>query len=176
MKICLYGAGSKFIDEKYIIAGYKLGEKIVTHGHSLVFGGGNDGMMGAVARGVYDNNGYILAIAPEWMSDFEELYENCDKRIHTKTMNERKDLFLKMSDAIIIAPGGIGTLDEFFEALTLNKLGKISMPIIIFNIDGYYDSMINMLNFMIEEKTMSADDNKLYSVVSNIDDIFNILG
>ncbi|WP_455645579.1 LOG family protein [Methanosphaera sp.] len=175
MKICLYGAGSKFIDEKYINAGYELGEKIVANGHSLVFGGGNDGMMGAVARGVFDNHGHILAISPEWMDDFEELYENCDNRIHTKTMTERKDLFIKESDAIIIAPGGIGTLDEFFEAITLKKLGRMSLPIIIFNIDGYYDTMINMLNFMIDEKTISASDRNLYDIAVNVDDIFNIL-
>ena len=90
MKICLLGAGSKTIDKTFLDSGYQLGKMIGTNDHTLVFGGGNDGMMGSVARGCYENNGQIIGIIPEWMDEFEELFENCDKVIFTKTMDERK--------------------------------------------------------------------------------------
>ena len=119
MKICLYGAGSNNIKSKYLKESYKLGEEIAKRGHSLVFGGGSTGVMGAVSKGVLDNNGKVLGIAPEWMGEFEAICEDCDEFIYTKSMDERKNLFLEHSDAFIIGPGGIGTLDEFFEIIVL---------------------------------------------------------
>ena len=103
-------------------------------GHMLVFGGGDTGMMGACARGVHDNNGKSLGIAPEWINNFEPLCENCSEFIYVNTMDERKKKFEENSDAFIISPGGIGTLDEFFEIITLKKLKQINQEIIIFNI------------------------------------------
>ena len=151
MKICLYGAGSTQIKSKYIDEAYKLGEEIAKRGHSLVFGGGSTGIMGAVSKGVIDNNGKVLGIAPEWMSEFEGMSNECNEFIHTKSMDERKRLFLKNSDAFIIAPGGIGTLDEFFEIIVLKKLRRHDKPIIIYNMFKYYDPMLEMIDFMIEE-------------------------
>ena len=119
MKICLYGAGSTQIKSKYTDEAYRLGEEIAKRGHTLVFGGGSTGIMGAVSKGVLDNDGKVIGIAPEWMEEFEGMCSDCDEFIYTKSMDERKNLFVKHSDAFIIAPGGIGTLDEFFEIIVL---------------------------------------------------------
>ena len=89
MRICLYGAGSAKLNKKYLDVGYQLGERLAQENHTLVFGAGNNGMMGAVARGMHDNNGKIIGIAPDWMDKFEELYDYCDKLISTSTMEEK---------------------------------------------------------------------------------------
>ena len=126
MKIAVYGAASSLIDSSYKQAGKELGEKIVERGHGLVFGGGANGMMGAVAEGVYEKGGYILGVVPEFFheANAEISFKKCTDYIYTDTMRERKRQMEENCDAFIISPGGIGTLDEFFEILTLKQLEK----------------------------------------------------
>ena len=94
MKICLYGAGSSRINEEYKKTGYLLGCEIANRGHSLIFGGGSTGMMGAVSKGVNDNNGRTVGIAPQWMDNFEGISDECDRFIKTEAMEDRKRLFI----------------------------------------------------------------------------------
>lgn len=143
-------------------------------GHMLVFGGGDTGMMGACARGVHDNNGKSLGIAPEWINNFEPLCENCSEFIYVNTMDERKKKFEENSDAFIISPGGIGTLDEFFEIITLKKLKQINQEIIIFNIAGFYDKMLEMIDEM-SEKGFLYKHEELFKIANSIDEIFEYL-
>ena len=175
MNICLYGSGSRKIDEKYTDEAYRLGCKIAEKGHALVFGGGDTGMMGACARGVHDNNGKTIGIAPEWIGKFEPLCEKCSEFIYVDSMDERKRKFSQYSDAFIISPGGIGTLDEFFEIITLKKLKQIDKEIIIFNIDHFYDKMIEMIDEM-SEKGFLYKQEELFKIADDIDEIFRILG
>ena len=175
MKICLYGAGSNKLSEKYLEKGYELGKTIANKNHELVFGGGNEGMMGAVAKGVIENNGKIIGIAPEWMKDFEDIFHECDEFIHTSTMDERKRLFLEYSDAFIISPGGIGTLDEFFDILTLKKLNRHDKAIVLFNINQYYDTLIDMIDFMIKENTIPKSNRQLYTVTTTIEETLDYI-
>lgn len=169
MEICIYGSASDDIDEIYKIKGYELGEEIGKNNHSLIFGGGSEGMMGAVARGVFDNNGNIYGIAPVWMKNFEGIYKECNKFIYTQSMDERKKLFLEKSDMFIITPGGIGTLDEFFEIITLKKLNQHNKPIIIYNINNFFDEMLNMLEKFINKKFLSKESLELIEVTKDIE-------
>ena len=175
MRICLYGAGSRKIDEIYLNESYKLGCELALRQHTLVFGGGDTGVMGACVKGVNDNDGQSIGIAPEWIDNFEPLCKKCSEFIYVDTMDERKKEFLNYSDAFIIAPGGIGTLDEFFEILTLKKLKKHSKPIIVFNINGYYDTMLEMLNEM-NDKGFLYKQEELFKVANSIDEIFKHIG
>lgn len=176
MKICLYGAGSTNIKQKYLDESYKLGQEIAKRGHTLVFGGGSTGVMGAVSRGAIDNNGKVIGIAPHWMEKFEGICKDCDEFIFTKTMDKRKNLFLKHSDAFIIAPGGIGTLDEFFEIIVLKKLKRHDKKIVIYNMFNYYDPMLEMIDFMIDEGVIRAKrDKSTFKIADSIDKIFEIL-
>ena len=176
MKICLYGAGSTQIKSKYLDETYELGKEIAKRGHSLVFGGGSTGVMGAVSKGVLDNGGKVIGIAPEWMEKFEGMCKDCDEFISTESMDERKRLFLKHSDAFIIAPGGIGTLDEFFEIIVLKKLNQHNKKIIVFNLFGYYDPMLEMLDFMIEEGTAKEQiDKSTFKIASTVERVFELL-
>lgn len=174
MRICLYGSGSRKIDEIYTDVAYELGTLIAQKGHTLVFGGGNTGMMGACAHGVHDNNGKSIGIAPEWIGNFEPICQDCSEFIYVDTMDERKNKFVENSDAFIISPGGIGTLDEYFEIITLRKLKRHNKEIVIFNINGFYDTMIKMIDEM-SEKGFLYKQTELFKVTDNVEEIFEYL-
>ena len=174
MNICLYGSGSREIDKIYTDEAYKLGSLMAQKGHTLIFGGGDTGMMGACAKGVHDNDGESIGIAPEWISNFEPLCEKCSEFIYVDSMDERKRNFVSYSDAFIISPGGIGTLDEFFEIITLKKLKKIDDEIIVFNIDHFYDKMLEMIDEMGEKGFLYKQD-EIFKVATSIDEIFEYL-
>ena len=175
MNICLYGSGSRKIDKIYTDAAYELGCRMAQKGHTLVFGGGDTGMMGACAKGVHDNNGLSIGIAPPWIGQFEPLCEDCSEFIYVDTMDERKNKFLENSDAFIISPGGIGTLDEFFEIITLKKLKRHDKPIIVFNIDDFFNKMFEMIDEMGEKGFLYKQEN-IFKTANTIDEIFDCLG
>ncbi len=175
MKVCLYGSGSKRTPKELTDVGYELGLRLAQNNHSLVFGGGNDGMMGAVAKGVFDNGGKIMAIAPEWINEFDDPFRGYDEYIKTDSMDERKKLFLEKSDVFVIVPGGIGTLDEFFEVLTLKYLNRHSKKIILFNINHFYDMMIEMLNRMHDDCLIREGALDIFVVADSIDEVFEYI-
>lgn len=145
MTICVFGAASDDIDEVYIKSSEALGEKLAQGGHTLLFGGGVTGVMGAVARGVHRCGGHIIGVAPRFFDQPGVLTADCDELIFTDTMAERKNIMEDSSDGFIIAPGGIGTLDEFFQVLTLRCLGRHDKPVAVFNPGGYYDELLVFL-------------------------------
>ena len=157
MNICIYGASSAELKKIYYEKTEELGRLMGKRGHGLVFGGGKEGLMGAAARGVDREKGYILGIAPRFFDQPGVLYEHCTEFIFTENMRERKHLLESRSDATIVVPGGIGTYEEFFEILTLKSLGRIDRPIVLYNINGYYDSMRALLEYTAGEKFMARD-------------------
>lgn len=157
MKICLYGASSNNIDKAYIEATEKLGEELAGRGHTLIFGGGAAGLMGAAARGATKGNGEIIGISPKFFDVDGVLYDKCTEFIYTETMRERKQLLEDMSDGFIIMPGGPGTFDELFETLALRQLGQHNKPIAIYNINGYYNPMGEMLKSAFEGGFMTKE-------------------
>ena len=175
MKITVYGAASDKINNKYKEAGKLLGKKMGERGHSLVFGAGDNGMMGAVARGVYEKNGEIIGIAPTFFNVDGVLFENCTKLIGTKTMRERKQLLEDEADAFIITPGGVGTFDEFFEILTLKQLQQHNKALAIFNIDGYFDDMLKMMQKGADAEFISDMTLELYQVFEDADEMLDYL-
>jgi len=175
MNICVYGAASKDIGENFTKTGHELGFKLAKRGHGLVFGGGDTGMMGAVARGTHDGGGHITGIAPSFFNIDGVLYPLSDEIIYTDTMRQRKQLLEDMSDGFIVSPGGIGTFEEFFEILTLKQLGRTTKPIAILNTDGYYDSLLDMLHHTANSKFMSIKNFALFFVSDDIDTVLDYI-
>ena len=173
MKICIYGASSNIIDKSFIDAGEQLGKEIAQNGHSVIFGGGAAGLMGAVARGMRSKGGNIIGVTPTFFKVDGMLFEDCTDMIYTETMRERKKLLEEMSDAFIVTPGGIGTFDEFFEIYTLRQLGVHQKPIAILNTDGYYDSLIDMLKNAIDKNFMPEANMNLLFISDNPKEILN---
>lgn len=165
MNICVYGASSKTIDKSYIEAGEHLGEIMVDRGHDLVFGGGANGLMGAVARGVYRKGGKILGVVPKFFNVDGIIFEDCTKLIRPDTMRERKQIMEDNADGFIITPGGIGTFEEFFEILTLKQLGRHNKPIAIMNTNGYYNKMLAFMEHAIEGEFLNDECRLLYEFV-----------
>ena len=172
MKICVYGAASSEIDKSFINAGEDLGRKMADRGHSLIFGGGRGGMMGAVARGVSEHNGEIIGISPKFFEEnnAEIIFANCTQLIQPDTMRERKKLLDETSDAFVMAPGGIGTFDEFFEILTLKQLGRHNKAIVVFNVNGYYDNLLKMMEWSTEKKFITEETVNLYKVTNTAEE------
>ena len=175
MKICLYGASSNDIAHLYISATEKLGEKIAANGHSLVYGGGACGLMGAAARGVVKNRGKVIGIAPSFFNVDGVLFKGCTEMIYTDTMRERKQLMEQKADAFIMTPGGIGTMEEFFEIFTLKQLDRHSKPIGILNVNGYYDELIQMLIHTAEKGFMDMSCIDLFCVSESPEELLDMI-
>ena len=167
MDICVFGAASNEINPEYIKKAHKLGEAIAKRGHRLVFGAGNNGMMGS--RGVKSAGGKITGVIPEFFKEesIEQIYSECDDLIYTETMAQRKAKMEDMAEAFIIVPGGIGTLEEFFEVLTLKQLGRHTKPIVIYDILGYYDKLEEFLKVSFDERFIRNDCRLLYQKCNN---------
>ena len=175
MKICIFGSETKDTPKEFTDAGYELGLKIAENGHSLVFGGGNEGMMGAVAAGVYANGGHITSIMPHWMVEHCVEFENCDEYIRTDTMNERKELFLEKADVFITCPGGLGTLEEFFDMVSLKYLDRHSKPIILFNINHIYDKLIDYILEIYDDGFVHDEALDIGVMATSVEEVFKYI-
>lgn len=152
MNICLFGAASGLIDKKYAEAVTGLGEQIAERGHTLIFGGGATGLMGAAALGAERRGGRIIGVAPEFFREPGVLFERCTEMIYTETIGERIRIMEDRADCFVMAPGGVGTLQEFFDTVTLRQLGRIDKPIAAFNVCGYFDGLVSMLGHAADER------------------------
>lgn len=177
MKICIFGASSASIPDIYIKEVEKLAEKMAKRGHSLVFGAGATGVMGASARGTKKGGGYIHGVIPEFFREdrIERIYTDCDKMTYTKTMAERKTIMEDDCDAFIIAPGGIGTLEEFYEVLTLKQLGRHNKAMAVFNINGYFDTLEKFMQEMSKTEFMVEACHNLYTYFTDADKLLDYL-
>ena len=175
MNICMYGASSTDLDKIYYDAAEHLGRRIAARGHGLVFGGGAQGLMGATARGLAAGGGRIMGIAPRFFDKPGILYKECSEFIFTDTMRERKELMEKLSDAFIMAPGGIGTYEEFFEVLTLKQLGQLNKPIAVFNVNGYYELLLRLLEDTVSKGFMKASCLDIFGIFDDADEMLDYI-
>ncbi len=167
MNICVYGASSEKLESKYYEAAENLGREIAQKGHTLVFGGGREGLMGSCAKAAFHGGAHVIGIAPGFFDIPGVLFKSCGQFILTDTMRERKALMEEKADGFILMPGGIGSFEEFFETLTLKQLGQLNKPIVILNTDGYYEPMLSMLRATAEQKFMSESCMELFKVAAS---------
>ncbi|MGE5619995.1 MAG: TIGR00730 family Rossman fold protein [Sphingomonadaceae bacterium] len=143
--ICVFCASSEQIASRYFEQARELGQEMARRGHQLVYGGGRLGLMGAVARAVHDAGGRVIGVIPRRADWAEAVYQEADDLIYTATMRERKAIMEEKADAFLALPGGIGTLEELLEIITLRHLGYHEKPIVILDRYGYFDPLIEML-------------------------------
>ena len=173
MNLCVYGASSDKIKKIYIEKTEELGEKMAKRGHTLVFGAGNGGCMGAAARGADRGKGRIVGVVPSFFDVDGVLYPHCDELVQTETMRQRKQILEERSDAFIVAPGGIGTYDEFFEIVTLKQLERHDKAIAIFNVDGYYNELENILKKLVADGFMQEEAASLVMFFDDADKLLD---
>ncbi len=175
MNICIYGSASDEIKKIYIEQTEILAKELAKKGHSLVFGGGAQGLMGAAARGFYSENAKITGVVPKFFNVDGILFEHCNEMIRTDTMRQRKQIMDDLSDAFITTPGGIGTYEEFFEIITLKQLGQSKKPLVLFNIDGYFDPLKAMLENCVTGGFMPEASLELCVFTDSIESVINCI-
>lgn len=171
MNICLYGASSSDIDEIFIIKTEELGEKLARAGHNLVYGGGAGGLMGAAARGIINGGGEVIGVAPTFFQVDGVLFPDCTDFIFTETMRERKRIMEEKADGFVAVPGGIGTFDELFEIISLKQLGRHNKPVAVYNINGYFNAFINMLDTAVKGGFMTEKSRELVVSVTSPEEL-----
>ncbi len=175
MNICVYGASSNLIDKSFKDASKKLGYEIAKRGHTLIFGAGAEGVMGASAKGAAEAGGKIVGIAPAFFNVDGMIFEGCTELIRPETMRDRKKMLEDKSDAFIMAPGGIGTFDEFFEILTLKQLSRHTKAIAIYNVNNYFGDLLNLMKRAIEDEFVKEECLELYEVFEDSSELLDYL-
>ena len=152
--VAVYCASSTQLDEKYYRAARELGAELGKRGLTVVNGAGNMGLMQVSADACMEAGGEAIGVIPTFMIEQNWHHRGMTQLIETATMEERKATIERLSDAAVILPGGIGTFDEFFQIATLKQLGLYPHPIVILNVDGYFDPMLEMLQRAMDENFM----------------------
>ncbi len=151
MRVCVYGASSSRIAPVYKEAGRELGILMADADMTLIFGGGQTGMMGAVLDGIQAAGGDSIGVSPRFFDVDGVLAKSCTEFYFTETMRQRKQMMEELADAFIMTPGSIGTYEEFFEILTLKQLKQTDKPLVVLNSIGFFDPMIQMLTNAVEQ-------------------------
>jgi uncharacterized protein (TIGR00730 family) len=165
MRICVYCASSQECDPHYHDVARQLGVLLATAGCTLVYGGGSAGSMGAVADGALSAGGEVVGILPKFMADLEWGHPGLTRLELVEDMRERKHRLLTGSDAVVALPGGCGTLEELFEAITLKRLGLYFNPIILLNTRGFYTPLQEFMESVISERFMNTEHLTMWSLV-----------
>ena len=173
--ICVFCGSNENIPKDYKNFAKNLGKKIANHNYRLVYGGGNLGLMGILSQSVIDSEGEILGISPISFLKNKKILISQKNHILTENMHERKKKMFDESDIFLIIPGGVGTLDEFFEILTLAQLRIHKKKIILINFDNYWESLVELLKHMIKKKFLNDNIFNYFKTVNNIDEAFNLI-
>lgn len=164
MTVCVYCASSTQVPDVYFEAATRLGEILAREGVHLVNGAGSIGLMAATSDAALAHGGSVTGVIPRFMVEQGWHHQSLTKLIETETMHERKQLMAKMADAVIALPGGCGTLEELLEIITWKQLGLYLNPIVILNVNGYFDPLIEMLNRAVSERFMRAEHLDIWRV------------
>ena len=164
--MCVFCASSNAVDAVYLEAATDLGRRMGQSGIDLVYGGASIGLMGALARGVHEKGGKVTGVLPKFFKTIEIEYGEADELIVTRDMRERKAIMDERSDAFIVLPGGVGTLEEAMEIFSLIQLKQTVKPLVIINTEGFYDGIIRHFEQLVTLKFAKAETLKMYALVN----------
>ena len=175
MNITVYLGANEGNDPSLRTAVCELGEWIGANGHTLVYGGSESGLMGEIAKAVLRKGGKVLGVEPQFFIDAGYQFDGVTKLYVTKDMAERKAKMIELGEAFIAFPGGTGTLEEISEIMSKVSLKHLNAPCILYNLNGYYDSLKALLRHMIEKGLSSPERQKGIAFAENLDEIRQIL-
>jgi uncharacterized protein (TIGR00730 family) len=164
LSVCVFCASAGGLPEVHRAAARELGAELAGRGHRLVYGGGNVGLMGEVARSVHTHGGTVVGVIPQGLVDRELAYDPADELLVTTTMRERKAEMDARADAFVALPGGLGTLEELLEVLTLRQLRLHDRPIVLVNVAGYWDPFLSMVADMVDQGFAPLGEGALFQV------------
>lgn len=171
LAICVFCGSRPGKNPLYLQAAEYLGHIMAAEGIGLVYGGATSGLMGAIADSVLEKGGKVTGVLPEFLSNKEIAHKQITELILVPTMHERKLLMYEKSFAFIALPGGIGTLEELVEVTSWNQLGVLSKPIGLLNVNGFFDSLLAQLDYMVEEGFLDSQTRDWIEVSSDPDEL-----
>ena len=174
--VCVFCASSELVADRHRAVARDLGRAIAEQGWALMYGGGNIGLMGEVARAALAAGGHVTGVIPHLLADREVALEDVTELVRTDTMRERKAAMDEGSDAFVVLPGGIGTLEEVVEILTLKQLGYHDRPIVVLDPTGYWSPLITLLESMVEEGLAQPELLRLLVYVSSVPEALRAVG
>ncbi|NOR27016.1 MAG: TIGR00730 family Rossman fold protein [Lutibacter sp.] len=174
-KIAVFCGSSLGFNEIYKNDAIKLGNHFVENSIGMVYGGGKIGMMGILADTIIQQNGEVIGVIPGLLRHEEVAHTEITEMIVTKTMSKRKVKISKLADGYIALPGGFGTLDEIFEALTLGQLGIESKPVGILNTNGFFNHLIKQLDVMVTEGYLKQSNKEMLIVSDSVDELCTLM-
>ena len=173
--LCVYCSSSTQLDPKYYEQGELLGREMVAHGWGLIYGGGNIGLMGALARSVKAAGGVVVGVIPDFMQTRELAYLEASELVVVPSMRERKRIMAERAQAFLTLPGGIGTLEEMTEIMSERYLNLTQKPLVLLNQDGFYDDLLRFFERMVAEKFKSQGLAELLAVAPTIAEVWPLL-
>ena len=174
-RVCVYCASSNKCNPLYLEAAERLGGLLARDGKTVVYGGGSTGLMGRLAAGALAEKGGVIGIIPRFMQELEWGHPGLTELQEVEDMHQRKLCMMRDSEGIVALPGGTGTFEELLEAITWKRLGLVTSPIVIVNLNGYYDPLIHMLDRSIEERFMREEHRALWTVVATVEEVIDAL-
>jgi uncharacterized protein (TIGR00730 family) len=173
--ICVYCASSTQVKPVYFEATARLSRIFALANLSVVYGGGSKGLMGQLADSTLEAGGKITGVIPRFMCEVEWNHTGLTELILVDTMHERKEKMAMMADAIVAMPGGCGTLEELLEVITWKRLGIFTKPIVIVNVEGYFDDLVSMLNRAVDEHFMRKEHHNMWEVVQTPEEVLDAI-
>jgi len=173
--ICVYCASSSQVKPGYFEATARLGKIFANANLSVVYGGGSMGLMGQLANSTLEAGGKITGVIPRFMCDVEWNHTGLTELILVDTMHERKEKMAIMADAVVALPGGCGTMEELLEVITWKRLGIFTKPIVIVNLEGYFDALITMLNRAVDEHFMRNEHREMWKIVETPEEVLGAI-
>ena len=170
-KIVVFCGSSLGFNPVYKKAAIELGNYFIKNKIGLVYGGSKIGMMGVIADTILKNKGEVIGVIPEFLKKEEVVHPDVEKMIVSENMSERKVIMSKLIDGYTTLPGGFGTLDELFEALTLNQLQIERKPVGILNVNGFFNPILNQLDTMVEEGYLKKENKNLLIIGKNVSEL-----
>jgi len=165
--LCVFCASSSKVDQEYIEAAHGLANICTTNNIHVLYGGGASGLMGALASCVLENKGKITGIIPNFMIEMKWAHAEVNEMVIVEDMRERKRRLIENVDAVVALPGGVGTLEELLEVITLKQLGLFTKPIIIINTNGFYNSLLKLFDEMVEKRFMHDENRKIWITIDH---------
>ncbi|MDX2187005.1 MAG: TIGR00730 family Rossman fold protein [Opitutaceae bacterium] len=166
--LCVYCASSDRIDPQYLLLAETTGRALASAGWDLIYGGGNTGMMGAVAREAKAGGARVTGVIPQFMIARELAYAGADELVTVETMRERRRIMEERATAFLALPGGWGTLEELIEILVLRQLDKLQKPVVLLNHEGFYDDLLRFFRLMVEGRFNRETNLSLFHVAPDV--------
>ena len=173
--ICVFAGSAQGTKASYSKSAIDLGQEIAKRSYTMVYGGGSKGLMGVVADAVLEGGSSVTGVITEKLHDVEVGHKNLTTLEIVSSMHERKSRMAELSDAIISLPGGVGTWEEFFEALAWNQLGIYSKPIVLYNVDDYYSKLFEFTQFSVQEGFLPETTHEELFISKSLEEIFEFI-